>query len=50
MNQLPPLDPGPPKASAEISETQAAGRGLAAFVALYVSVLGILWAVKAYFG
>ena len=49
MKQFPPVDPSPPKAPAEISEAQALRRAWAAFLALLVSVLGILWAVKAYF-
>jgi hypothetical protein len=46
MNNQPP---SPPETPTETSETQAVVRASAVFVALFVSVLGILWAIKAYF-
>ena len=52
MNPQPPAAPSPPPAAASeaITETQAFTRAWMLFVALVAVVLGLLWAVKAYFG
>ena len=49
MNHFPSVDPDSLQAPDQISEAQAIGRAFASFLALFVSVLGILWALKVYF-
>jgi len=51
MNPQPPAAPSPPPAAApaSITEAQAFTRAWMLFVVLVAVVLGVLWAVKAYF-
>ena len=52
MNPPPPAAPSPPPAAAPeaITETQAFTRAWVLFTALFVVVIGLLWAVNKYFG
>ncbi|SFP50227.1 hypothetical protein [Variovorax sp. 770b2] len=51
MNPQPPAAPSPPPAAASvpITEAQAFAQAWVLFVVLVAVVLGVLWAVKAYF-
>jgi hypothetical protein len=51
MNQLPPTDPSPPpETSAEPFGEHSFTNGWIVFVGLIVVVVGILWAIRAFFG